>query len=532
MPANYVRPATAGAPALVDIQIPADDRPAETRPATQPATAAGTMPAAAQRAEGEPLAISVQDAILIALEQNPSLRAQRLTLLISRTSEEDQRAAFDPTLSGQISGGRNDQRTNVENHTSPVSSSDSMNAQATIQQYFPTGTTIAANGTVNYSTASFYTDSTLLSAQGGLTVTQSLLRGADYQANLASLRQSQIDTKVSQYELRGFAESLLADVESTYWDYALAARQIEIFDASLKVAQDQLDQTGELIRVGRLAESERAAAEAEVALRKEDLINAHATLATTRLHLLQLLSPPAPGKRTSQFWTRVVTLKDAPFVPTGTLDDVDSHMNVALALRPDLNQARLQIQRDELDVVRTKNGLLPKMDLFVTLGKTGYAQSFSGSFADLDGPNYSALAGVSMSYPLGDRAPRADYRRATLNKEQANESLDNLTELAQVDVRTAHVEARRAHEQIAATTVTRIAQETAFKTESEKLRVGRSTSLLVSQTHRDLLQAQINEVSAVTTYLKDLVALYRLEGSLLARRHIEAPGGKAVEAMK
>ncbi len=96
-------------------------------------------------------------------------------------------------------------------------------------------------------------------------------------------------------------------------------------------------------------------------------------------------------------------------------------------------------------------------------------------------------------------------------------------------MRSAHVEALRAHEQIAATTATRIAQETAWKTEVEKLRVGRSTSLLVAQAQRDLLQAQINEVSAVTTYLTDLVALYRLEGSLLLRTHIEAPGTRTVD---
>ncbi len=408
MPATEIRPATV-APTLV--AIPADNRPPATQSATEPATPAAsppaTMPAtaAATQPAQPPLSLSLQDAILLTLEQNPSLRAQRLTPLISRTSEEDARAAFDPTATGGISGGRADARVNALDHSSPVDRTDSINTQAAIQQFFPTGTTIAANGSVSYSTSSFYTDSTLVTAQTGVTITQSLLRGADYQANLASLRQAQIDTRVSQYELRAFAESLLADVETTYWNYALAQRQIQIYEASLKVAQDQLDQTNQLIRVGRLAESERAAAEAEVALQKGDLINAHATLATTRLHLLQLLSPAAPGKRDNPFWSRQIALTDQPFVPPGTLDNVDEHMRVALALRPDLNQARLGIQRNQLDIVRTKNGLLPQMDLFITLGQTGYAKSFGGSIADLDSPNSSVSAGLSMSYPLGDRAP-------------------------------------------------------------------------------------------------------------------------------
>ncbi len=46
-------------------------------------------------------------------------------------------------------------------------------------------------------------------------------------------------------------------------------------------------------------------------------------------------------------------------------------------MRPDLNQARLLIRRGELDVVRTRNGLLPRLDAFITYGKTGYARTFS-----------------------------------------------------------------------------------------------------------------------------------------------------------
>jgi outer membrane protein TolC len=58
--------------------------------------------------------------------------------------------------------------------------------------------------------------------------------------------------------------------------------------------------------------------------------------------------------------------------------------------------------------------------------------------------------------------------------------------------------------------------------------VGKSTSLLVAQAQRDLVASQIAETQAVANYLKALVALYRLEGSLLQRRGIAAPGGEAV----
>ena len=54
--------------------------------------------------------------------------------------------------------------------------------------------------------------------------------------------------------------------------------------------------------------------------------------------------------------------------------------------------------------------------------------------------------------------------------------------------------------------------------------MGRSTNFLVSQAQRDLLESQISEVRATVDYLTALIDLHRLDGSLLERRGISAPG--------
>ena len=121
-------------------------------------------------------------------------------------------------------------------------------------------------------------------------------------------------------------------------------------------------------------------------------------------------------------------------------------------------------------------------------------------------------------------------RRAVLGRDQAAEAVENLTQLAQVDVRTAYVEAVRSKEQMAATAATRRLQEEKLRAETEKFRVGKSTSLLVAQAQRDLLQSQTSEVEAVVSHLKALVEVYRQDGSLLLRRGIAAPGAEPAEA--
>ena len=54
-------------------------------------------------------------------------------------------------------------------------------------------------------------------------------------------------------------------------------------------------------------------------------------------------------------------------------------------------------------------------------------------------------------------------------------------------------------------------------------------ALLVARAQRDFVTSQITEIEAAITYLKALIELYRLEGSLLERRGITAPGREPVD---
>jgi outer membrane protein TolC len=99
----------------------------------------------------------------------------------------------------------------------------------------------------------------------------------------------------------------------------------------------------------------------------------------------------------------------------------------------------------------------------------------------------------------------------------------------EVDVRIAHIEVDSTQQQIEASSATRRFNEEKLRTETEKLRVGKSTSFLVAQAQRDLLVSRIAEVQALANHLKALIDMYRLDGSLLERRGIAAPGREPVK---
>ena len=391
-----------------------------------------------------------------------------------------------------------------------------------MDKQFPTGTSVGLDASTGFTDSSLYVNP-LTSQRLGVTVTQALLRGLSVRANLAHVHQAAIDTEISEYELRGFTEALVEQVESSFWDYAMAQRQIAIYTDSLRLAEQQMSEAQERINIGTLAETEVAAAQAEVALRRENLITARSTLARERLNLLRLLNPSEPIN-----WDTDILLEYRIELPETPLDPVEQHVQVALRLRPDLNQARLLIRRDELEVVRTRNGLLPRLDAFITYGKSGYARTFTDAVGDLDGKSYDVEGGLVLELPLGNRAARARHTRAVISKQQSIKALENLIQLAQVDVRSAYVVVTSLREQITATGATRKFQEEKLRVETEKFRVGKSTSLLVAQAQRDLVASQIAEVRAVANYFKSLVAFYRLEGSLLPRRGLAAPGAEPV----
>ena len=467
----------------------------------------------------EALAITLEKATLVALENNWAFRVERFSPDIQRTYEESERAAFDPIVWAE--GGWKRDRDKIDSVTTgPVVSTG-------VSEFLPTGTWLDLDFGVEQEDKTFQTNpdeeyETNLS----LTVTQALLRGRGLDVNLASLRQARIDTRTSEYQLRGLAQSLLAEVENAYWDYTLAKEEVKIYEASVELGTKLVNETIERIKLGQLARSEVFYGESETAKRRQDLIDAQSFRANARLRLLRLLN--APGE---DFWQRKVVLLTPPERLDPQLEGVGQHIKVAILMRPDLNQARLAVQRNELEVVKTKNGLLPKLDFFVSLGRTGYASSFGGSVSDFSKGEggLNVYAGLRFEFPIVNRAPKALYKRSTLALEQQDQALENMAQLAAQDVLSAYIEIARSSKQIIASSVTVKYQKKKLWAEVERYRFGKSTMFRVSQTERDLVESQVDAVRAVADYIKSLTRFYFVEGSLLVRRGISAPGREPVD---
>lgn len=460
------------------------------------------------------LELSVEQAVLLALRNNCDLRVQQFFPVIAGTFEQIERGDYDAELFSEMA--YNKERAEETSR----STGTKFNAENTdtavsvgIRQQLPAGTEIEASVEQQRSISNRAPEQQI--ARVGLSVTQALLRGAGPVVNLVAVRQAELETAASIHELRGFTESLLAETETAYWNYVLAKQEIAIFERSLAIARQQRDETEQRIEVGILPAIEAAAARAEVARREQALIDARSLLEKQRLRLLRLL-----GSGIDNVAGLMIKATSEPAIEPQPVADLADRLQIASHRRADLQEANLRLRQNRLETIFTRNGLLPKLELFISLGKTGFADTFSDTFKELDGSTYDLTAGVRLSHYLGNRTATARHRAALANRQQAAEAVRNLEGLIDLDVRLAVNEVERVRRQISASRSTRELQEQTMNAEKERFDVGASTALLVAQAQRDYLASLIAEVEAVVSYRIAMVQLYLAEGSLLERRGV------------
>jgi outer membrane protein TolC len=165
---------------------------------------------------------------------------------------------------------------------------------------------------------------------------------------------------------------------------------------------------------------------------------------------------------------------------------------------------------------------LPSLEL---VGSSGVAASDESSTGDVydrleaaDEPFWSA--GVTLMFPLGNRAAQARYAQSRAGEEKQKLELRRLEETALVEVADAAAAVRTGYEKVQATREARDYAREALEAEQRKLESGKSTSFVVLQLQRDLTSARNDAVQALMDYNRQLAALALAAGALLERHGV------------
>lgn len=468
---------------------------------------------------GQLFKLNLSGAISLGLSNNPDLRSNRLQPSITETNEAVILANFDPQLQAKIQGmSGNALYGNGNRYYPPRRPESSVTTDFGIQKYYTSGSTLGINGSFDNSHAEqVSTKTNTVTDNVSVQFQQHLLNGGGFGVNLADVRQARLQTLVSQYEFRAYVQNFVAQIELACWDYIAAARTLEVAREMYMLTEQNWNETVERINNGIQSAADRFSFVSQLSQQESQLVKANCDLETARVALMQLIVPHA-----KEYWNADIDLL-YDLIPTcDYLMNCNGHIELAKRNRPDLAQARLQIRSGQLEVLKTTNGLLPKLDFFMSVDWMGYAavanhQSLKETSKKDD---LSTTIGLSLEHQLGNRSARANDRAARLTLVQQRLALDNLIHLAESDVYKYYITVIQSLKiiQYSATEVT--AAQSQFEAEKERMKNGQSTAFTVAQAQNQWSQARYQEITNAINFRKNLVYLYLTDGSLLERRGI------------
>ncbi|MGQ9635713.1 MAG: TolC family protein [Bryobacteraceae bacterium] len=447
--------------------------------------------------------------------------------------------ALDPVLTGKI---RQDHLTAPQLNSFLVGTTalvtDATTANLGWQKGFLTGGNIAVAFENSHQTLNHrrYDLTPFNTSSFGITFTQPLLRGFGRALNSRFIQIANKSREQSDLVFHQQVISTVAAVIRLYWDLVSFNEDVKVRRQTLERAEKLLSDNQAQVEAGTRAPIEVVRARAEVARGRRDLIAAESLVRQQETVLKDVLT------------RRTVTdpiLATVRIIPTDPLRvDRNEHIppaselaEIALRQRPDLAQARIQIESTQLALKGSKNALLPSLDLVATVRNNalsgainpltlagaaphsadpillgGYGTALS-QLLRRNFPDYGV--GVQLTIPLRNRAAEADYTRDGLALRQQELRLQQLQKQLHVEIENALIAVEQARATIEAAECEREFQEQALAAEEEKLAVGASTTFLVIQYQRDLAQARSAEVAAQAGYVKARAALDRAAGLLL-----------------
>jgi outer membrane protein TolC len=350
-----------------------------------------------------------------------------------------------------------------------------------------------------------------------LSVTQPILRG--FSTDLAIPRIDILEARIaSDHERQQLAVESAGVIEQTcdaYWDVVEDLYAYDLQVRSHKRAEDQLALTKRQIAAGTLPPSDIIAAQSTLAQRELGLVQAeegiHAAWDQLRgvLHLAH------------DQWSRPILPTDVPsFAPRAT--SLEKALETAVAHRPELAQAALDIQAQGLAIRQADNNNLPQIDLGLSGGLVGQDAHFRGALHQVGSTDANEL-GVMLNLiwtPLNRTArANADLERARYRVARAQR--EALVQQIWLAVREAVRQQRSAARQVIAAAKSRALAEQTLDLEQRKFLNGTSSNFLVAQRQGEVAAAQLAELTAVLGHEKARAALLRATGRLLADHNVE-----------
>jgi outer membrane protein TolC len=500
--------------------------------------------------------LSLEDCLEVALAHNLSLKIKRYDPDIARLNLAGVYGAYDPSLSvgGSHNYGLSPGGVDAQGRPFAGNELETDSINTALQGFLPWGLSYSLGGnfndtygtrpgvvadpnspiivsntffdvtagqnvtllTTNYRTLSIRAPFESSSANVGfLTLRQPLLKNFWVDSTRLQIYLDKQSLKSSEWDLRSQIMTIITSTEQAYYNLIYAQDNIKVQEKALQLAEQLLAENRKRVEVGALAPLDEKQSEAQAASSRADLLAAQGTEDTQQRVLKNLISDDYSK------WKDVSLRPTATMVAVPQKFDLQESWRRGLTMRPDVQQQRLSLTKQEYVVKYSKNQVLPQLDLVGSAGYSGTSGEFSGALYQVQRADYPSWSyGAQMTIPLSQTSARNNLRAAKASKEQIELQLKQLEQQVLILIEDSIATANTSFLRVNATREARIYAEAALEAEQKKLDSGKSTSFEVLRLQRDLTTARSTEIRALADYNIALAQLALNEGSTLERQHV------------
>lgn len=371
-------------------------------------------------------------------------------------------------------------------------------------------------------------------------INQPLLQGFGSGINDRYIKVAKNNIKISDLQMKLQVATTVSAVLNLYWDLVSFRDAVRIKEQALATAQNLLDGNRKQVAIGALPAVEVTRAAAEVSASKEDLLIAQTNVAQQEIVLKNALN----RNGLQNTWlddVQIIPLDRIEVPKTEEIRPVQDLIQEALTNRPDIQQAKVNVESSKFLSKGDKNTLLPSFSGFAEItnhGLSGPANSlynnccgepnpyFIGGTGNVlsqivrrNFPDYSA--GFSFTIPIRNRSAQADYVTDELQLRQRELGLQRSINQVHVDVKTSVIGLQQARSRYETAVDTRALAEQSLKNEQSRFTYGVSSVAQVIQAQKDLATNQDAEVQAMANYTHAKLAFDLALGRTLEVNHIQ-----------
>ncbi len=432
---------------------------------------------AIQAQPSQPAEWTLQNCIDYALQQNISIRKNRINAESTSVDVKTAKAALFPSLSFSTSQ-------NVVN-----------------RPYQETSSTISGSQVLSTTSKTSYNGNYGLNAQWTV-----------YNGNKRTntIKQQKLNNQMAELSVDEAANSIQESIMQTYMQILYAAESVKVNEGTLAVSEAQRDRGKELLAAGSISKADLAQLESQVSADRYNLVNSESALQNYKLQLKQLLE--LDGEEEMNLYLPALG-NDQVLTPLPSKTEV---YRTALTLRPEIGSSQLNITSSDLGVSIARSGYLPTVSLTAGIG-TNNTSGSDFTFGEQMKNGWNNSIGLSVSVPIfNNRQTKSAVEKAKL--QQTTSQLDLLDEQKALfkAIEGIWLDASTAQQSFVAAREKLNSSQTSFDLVSEQFNLGMKNTVEMLTEKNNLQAAQQNLLQAKYMAVLNTQMLHFYQGESFA----------------